>query len=156
MEVVRKGLVGTVVLIYIDDLIIFSKNRAQLARDVKLVFDHLDSYDLWLNPKKCVFAQQEVKLLGYIMSAQGIKADPSRVSAIKEMPPPHRILNRPGLFLGWQIIIGLPSTTSHTLQVPWSNSPRRTQNLSGAKTSSRLLTFSKRNCAVTELWPIPK
>ena len=70
MEVVLKGLVGTVVLIYIDGLISFSKNQADHARDLKLVFDPQDNYELLLNPKKSVFAQQDVKRLGYIVSAQ--------------------------------------------------------------------------------------
>ena len=45
-------------------------------------------YNLTLNPKKCVFGKKEVKLLGYVVGEKGHRADPDKVKAIKDMPPP--------------------------------------------------------------------
>ncbi|MEF8696030.1 UNVERIFIED_CONTAM: hypothetical protein ORL81_27485, partial [Bacillus cereus] len=45
-------------------------------------------YNMRLNPQKCTFGVTSGKLLGYVVSNRGIEADPSKIKAIIEMPPP--------------------------------------------------------------------
>ena len=91
MEVVLKGLIGSFVFLYIDDILIYSKSEAEHVNHIQLVFDRLNQYNLRLNPAKCVFGLTEVKLLGYIVSEQGLRADPDKVSAIARMSAPDSV-----------------------------------------------------------------
>ena len=82
MEVVFKGLIGSVCMLYIDDIVIYSKTEEEHIRHLQLMFDRLRECNLKLNPRKCVFGLKEVKLLGYIVSKDGLNADPDKITAI--------------------------------------------------------------------------
>ena len=88
MEIVLKGLIGKICMIYVDDVVCYSQNEIQHAEHLKMIFDRLDQYNLRLNPSKCVFGFKEVKLLGYIVSEKGLAADPDKVAAIARMKAP--------------------------------------------------------------------
>ena len=88
MEIVFKGLIGTVCMLYIDDIVCYSRSEAEHVRHLQLLFDRLRQFNLRLNPAKCVFGLKQVKLLGYIVSQQGLKADPDKVTAILKMAAP--------------------------------------------------------------------
>jgi hypothetical protein len=56
--------------------------------DLRETFDNLHKYQMKLKPKKCVFDVSSGKLLGYMVSAQGINANPKKVEAIEQLHPP--------------------------------------------------------------------
>ena len=64
---------------YIDNLIIFSNSYEQDLERMRLVLNKLRENDLKLSPKKCKFFQPEVKYVGHIVSADGIKPDPDKI-----------------------------------------------------------------------------
>lgn len=99
MEIVLKGLIGTVCMIYIDDIVVYSKNEEDHVDHLSLLFERLQQFNLRLNPAKCVFGMKEVKLLGYIVSEHGLAADPAKVAAISRMDAP-RSLAEVRSFLG--------------------------------------------------------
>jgi hypothetical protein len=68
---------------YIDDVLMKSKKRGDLLNYLKETFDNLHKYKMMLNPKKYVFSLLSGKLLDYMVSAQGIDANPKKVEAIK-------------------------------------------------------------------------
>lgn len=76
---------------YVDDILAKSYNREEHLGILEKIFDKLEQYKLWLNPKKCAFGVTSGKLLGYIFSAGGIKVDPTKVKAIMEMTSPRNI-----------------------------------------------------------------
>lgn len=88
MQRALSGLVGMCVLVYLDDLVIYSKNMNDHADHLRLVFKRLRQFGLTLKREKCSFAQEEVELLGYVISENGIKANPNKVEAIINMPTP--------------------------------------------------------------------
>ena len=88
MEKVLKGLIGQICMLYIDDVVIYSRNEAEHVKHLNTIFERLDRYNLRLNPGKCVFGMREVKLLGFIVSADGLRADPDKVTAITRMKAP--------------------------------------------------------------------
>ena len=88
MDKVLAGLIGVCVLVYIDDLVIYSKDQRSHANDLKLVFERLRKAGLKVKPSKCCFAQPEVKLLGYIINKDGIRSNPEKVTAIQKLSPP--------------------------------------------------------------------
>jgi hypothetical protein len=80
--------IGRNIEAYIDDVIVKSKKRRDLLDDLKETFDNLCKYKMMLNPKKYVFDVSSGKLLGYMVSAQGIDANPKKVEAIDQLQPP--------------------------------------------------------------------
>lgn len=73
----------THLLVYLDDLIIFSKTFEHLER-LQLVFDQLQEHGLKLKPSKCQLIRQEVQYLGHLVSAAGVQADPEKISRVKD------------------------------------------------------------------------
>jgi hypothetical protein len=69
-------------VIYLDDLTVFSNSDAKHLVHLKQTLEKCRKFGLLLNPKKSHFAMQEGKLLGHIVSREGIKIDPKRVEAI--------------------------------------------------------------------------
>lgn len=76
------------VQIYLDDITIHSKTFEEHLDHLTKVFKCLQEADLKVNYKKCNFASKKISLLGHIVSANGIEADPSKVQAVKEMKSP--------------------------------------------------------------------
>jgi len=88
MEKVLQGYIGVICMIYMDDIVIFSNNKEEHVKHLQMIFDRLREHGITLNPKKCVFGMSELKLLGYIINSQGIKADPEKTKAISELTAP--------------------------------------------------------------------
>ena len=74
--------------VYVDDMIVKSKDRGSHAINLRKFFERIKEYRLRLNSQKCTFGVTAGKLLGFLVSNRGIKIDPSKVKAILEMPPP--------------------------------------------------------------------
>ncbi|ODM90370.1 Transposon Ty3-I Gag-Pol polyprotein [Orchesella cincta] len=74
--------------LYVDDVVIYSKNLTEHLRKLTAFFNKLRETNLTLRIQKCEFAMHEIKLLGYIISQKGIRVDPSKVEAINRMPRP--------------------------------------------------------------------
>ena len=89
MDIAFKGLVNKSVVIYLDDIAVYSKKCGNHVRDLKQIFQHFQRYGISLNPKKSFFALIEGKILGFIVSKSGIHIDPDRFKEISEVPLPH-------------------------------------------------------------------
>jgi len=76
------------VLIYLDDILIFSKTPEEHLQHIKMVLDTIRKERLSLKTKKCHFFQYEVKFLGHIISKNGIKPDPENVQAVSDWAEP--------------------------------------------------------------------
>lgn len=83
-----KDLLGKCIIIYMDDLTMFSKNREDHVADLSKVLRKFISYGVSLNPKKCVFRVSKGKLLGHIISKKGISIDADRVESILKLTMP--------------------------------------------------------------------
>jgi hypothetical protein len=76
------------VVIYLDDITVFSKTDKEHRSHLKRVFLKCRRFGLSLNPKKSLFAMQEGRLLGHIVSTEGVRIDPDRVEAIQALSLP--------------------------------------------------------------------
>lgn len=90
-DTVFHGLKWKDVLIYLDDIIIFSKTFDEHIIKLRHVFQRLQSANLKLKPSKCSFLAKEVKILGFLVSEKGVKTDPDKIAAIEKFPPPKKI-----------------------------------------------------------------
>ena len=88
MDAVLAGLKWNTLLVYIDDVLIFSPTFESHLKDVETVLDRLIDANLQLKPSKCHFFQRELVYLGHLVSADGIRPDPKKIQAILDMPIP--------------------------------------------------------------------
>jgi len=75
-------------VVYLDDLLVFSKSDEEHMHHLKIVFQKCRKYGLSLNPKKSLFTMEEGKLLGHIISKDDIHIDPACVQAIQQIDLP--------------------------------------------------------------------
>jgi hypothetical protein len=88
MDIAFVGEKDKFVLIYLDDIIIFSSSHEDHLQHLRKAFLKCRRYGISLNPKKYNFSLKEGKLLGHIVSADGVRIDPKRVEAIKKLSLP--------------------------------------------------------------------
>ena len=88
MTQVLRGLNWKFVLVYVDDILVFSKSFEEHLWHLEQVFNRLRDANLTLKPSKCVFAAKEVKYLGHIISKHGVHVDPSKTEAVSNFPVP--------------------------------------------------------------------
>ena len=77
--------------VYLDDLTAHSHLRVYHSYHLRLVFEICHHYQVRLNPHKCIFCVIVGRLLGFIVSNEGIRVDPLKVEAILQLSPPHNI-----------------------------------------------------------------
>ena len=75
-------------LLYLDDICIFTANVDQILDQIKMVFGRLKDFNLKIKPKKCHFFQHHVVFLGYVLSADGISANPEEMEKVQNWPVP--------------------------------------------------------------------
>ncbi|TYK19133.1 uncharacterized protein E5676_scaffold522G00550 [Cucumis melo var. makuwa] len=73
---------------YVDDLVVKSKRRQDLLKDLKVMFNRLQKYQLKMNPLKCAFSVTSGKFLSFIVRRRRIEIDPSNIDVIQKMPRP--------------------------------------------------------------------
>ena len=78
-------------VVYLDDLTPFSKSDQEHLKHLRQVFLNCRKYGISLTPKKSLFGLEEGKLLGHIISKDGIRTDPERIHAILQIPYPRNI-----------------------------------------------------------------
>jgi len=84
-------LVRDIVEVYIDDIMVKTKEGSTLVENLGLVFDRLRATRTNLNPKKCVFDVSAGRLLGFLVSHRGIEVNPAKIKAIRALMPPAQI-----------------------------------------------------------------
>ena len=99
MDITFRGLISKFVVIYLDDITVFSKNRVDHLTHLRRLFERCRKYGISLNPKKYVFSVTKGKLLGFVVSKQGINIDPECTHAISQISMPHSKNSMPS-FLG--------------------------------------------------------
>lgn len=79
------------VLVFIDDLIIFSDTLEQHESRLLQVLNRLKEYGLKLSSEKCMFFQTSVRYLRHIVSQHGVETDPQKIEALKTWPVPENL-----------------------------------------------------------------
>jgi hypothetical protein len=87
------------VMVFIDDILIYSADLTQHLEHLRLVFSTLRAHQFYLKRKKCVFAKSELQYLGHIISKDGVSTDPAKTQAMVDWPVPSSLTELRG-FLG--------------------------------------------------------
>ena len=80
--------IGCTVEVYINDMVVKSKQEPQHTEDLPGVFEVLRQHKLRLNAEKCTFGVGAGKFLGYLISTRGIKANPDQIEAMNRLKSP--------------------------------------------------------------------
>ncbi|GKB20728.1 reverse transcriptase domain-containing protein [Tanacetum coccineum] len=80
--------IGRNLEVYVDDMVIKSRDEKMLLADIAETFDNLKKINMKLNPKKCSFRVEEGKFLGYMVTSEGIRANPRKKKALADLQSP--------------------------------------------------------------------
>ena len=75
-------------IIYLDDIIVFSRTLEEHLHRLKAIFNKLKAAGLKLKPSKCDLFQHQINYLGHVVSKEGVTTDPEKIKAITEWPQP--------------------------------------------------------------------
>ena len=85
------GLVDVTCVVYLDDILVFSKTEEEHVAHVKEVLHRLREAKLYVKLSKCEWHTQRTEFLGYVVSPEGVTVDPERVSTVKDWPVPRTV-----------------------------------------------------------------
>jgi hypothetical protein len=86
MNEVLKEFIEKIFIVYLDDILIFSKTKGEHLRHLTSVMERLQQEKLLINLKKSSFMKKELLYLGFVIYSNELKMDPEKVRAIKEWP----------------------------------------------------------------------
>ncbi|XP_053681612.1 uncharacterized protein K02A2.6-like [Sabethes cyaneus] len=73
---------------YLDDIIVGGRNEEEHWENLKALFERLQEFGFTIQLEKCSFGSRQIKYLGHLMDQHGVRPDPAKVAAIRQMPPP--------------------------------------------------------------------
>ena len=100
MDSIIGNLKLSCILVYLDDINVFSRTFNKHLKHLEKVFIRLEDANLKIKPSKCSFFKEQIEYLGYTVSKEGLKPQPCKVEAVKKMSIPK---NRKNI----QVFIGM-------------------------------------------------
>lgn len=131
MNQVFCGYLRKFVLVFFDDILIYSKSVVEHVQHLKVVFKVLASHQLYAKAKKCLFAQVQIEYLGHLVSKEGVAANLSKVMDMTNWSTPRNIQEL-------RIFLGLTGYYRHFVagygEISWpSRNSLRRMHLGGRK-----------------------
>jgi len=99
MNIIFASLLRKGVLVFMDDILVYSKTWEEHMNLLQQVFEILKQHQFFIKLSKCTFAQEEVEYLGHCISSNGVSTEKSKISAVEQWPVPTCVKELRG-FLG--------------------------------------------------------
>jgi len=125
MDLAVRGMNFDLCLVYLDDIVVFSKTLEEHTRRLELLFERHRLANLKLKPSKCHLMQTEIAFLGHVVSKDGVSTDPAKIEALKNWPVPTSItevrsfLGSASYYMGYNVLLSeirrLVCTKSYSL-----------------------------------------
>ena len=93
MNSVFSGYLDKFVLVFLDDILVYSKNEEEHEEHLRLTLQLLREHPLYVKLNKCDFYRDRIQYLGHIISEQGISVDPEKIEAIMNWPTPRNVID---------------------------------------------------------------
>ena len=91
MNNIFADMLDVCVVVYLDDILIYSADEATNREQVREVLRRLRKHGLFAKPEKCEFYKEKIEFLGYLLSPQGLTMDPAKIQVILDWPEPRRV-----------------------------------------------------------------
>ena len=88
MNRIFERYLGKFMLVYLDDILVFSKNQEEHLEHLRKVFDILRKNKIYAKLTKCHFAKEELEYLGHVVGKDGIKVDPRKIETVAKWARP--------------------------------------------------------------------
>ena len=79
------------VVVFIDDILVFSKTEEEHEQHLRMVLDKLREHQLYAKFSKCEFWLHEVGFLGHVLTEEGLSVDPAKIEAVTEWQSPSNV-----------------------------------------------------------------
>ncbi|XP_042954591.1 uncharacterized protein LOC122291003 [Carya illinoinensis] len=99
MDTIFKPLLRKFVLVFFDDILVYSKTIEEHKSHLRVVLRILEEHHFFIKASKCAFMERELEYLGHFISGEGVKVDQRKIEAMVEWPLPHDVSALRG-FLG--------------------------------------------------------
>ncbi|KAL0560426.1 hypothetical protein IC582_000831 [Cucumis melo] len=91
MNRVFKDFLDTFIIVFIDDIFVYSKTEAEHEEHLHQVLETLRANKLYAKFSKCKFWMKKVSLLGHIVSSEGVSVDPEKIEVVTSWPQPSTV-----------------------------------------------------------------
>lgn len=86
MNIILESLLRKCVVVFIDDILIYSKSWEEHLQHLREVFIILQNHQFHVKLAKCTFAKHQLTYLGHVVNTQGVATDPSKIVIIRNWP----------------------------------------------------------------------
>jgi hypothetical protein len=100
MNRILRPFLGKFIVVYLDDIVIYSDNEKDHIRHLTKVFEVLRQYTLYAKPSKCIFAVASLEFCGHLVGGGNIQLFSSKVAIIRDWPVPTNV-HEVRVFLEW-------------------------------------------------------
>ncbi|GJV81613.1 putative mitochondrial protein [Tanacetum coccineum] len=144
MNSVFKPFLRKFTLVFFDDILVYSPSQTDHIQHLRLVLQTIRDNTLFAKKSKCVFGTTQVEYLGYVISAQGVSTDPSKITAMQSWHVPTTLKQLRG-FLGltayykrelFSLLAGTSNELMDVVIATWSTDPVLKEIVEGLKSNT--------------------